>query len=280
TARLYATDMTTLKTYMLYSSANIDSGGWNYIGMSWYNNVWYIWLSTTLSKTTTEKFQHVVLTFSKGNLGKVPVATFQHKFENDQLMDSAGNPDSTYGSTIYYAPCEEGVAAGTYGAGQGRHIHFGIIFRGDLYTYGAPLTAPSRFYSSDDPSWVIQIDTKQTDMGYAHYVNSSHSPFDNPRYFRRSTDELYRGRPALKVRDTYDGYVGDHNLISSSSTIPKNNGLVVNSSVKNVSHWSFKQNSLSGVLGPNQDPHYNEAAVCISGSTLYKFTGEVGYFIL
>ncbi|MFI8714426.1 hypothetical protein ACIGKN_21180, partial [Brevibacillus brevis] len=31
TARLYATDMTTLKTYMLYSSANIDSGGWNYI---------------------------------------------------------------------------------------------------------------------------------------------------------------------------------------------------------------------------------------------------------
>ncbi|MED1945843.1 MULTISPECIES: hypothetical protein [Brevibacillus] len=281
TGRLYVVDMTNGKIHLIYTNSNIDNGGWDYIGVTGYNSAIYLWLTTWSTKSTTEKFPHISLTFDKGKLGATPTVSLKRVIENDTVFSNPDYPDSTYGSTIWYAPCEMGVVAGTK-YNRGRRTHFGITSgASDVTTFDGYYGVPSRYYSSLTSNSVLVIEPGVTeDYGLQTYVDQTGGSLVNYRYLSRSTAEAYRGRPALYLRDLYDGYIGDTIGVSSTpNTILKNNGLVVNASVKNVEHWSFKQNVVEIVSGPNGEPHYNEAAVCIAGTTLYKYTGEVGYFI-
>ncbi|TQR29380.1 hypothetical protein [Brevibacillus brevis] len=280
TGRLYAVDMRVGAVYLAYTNTGLDTGGWDYIGTGDDAGTKYIWLTTTTSKTLTEKFQHVGLYFTSVSAGNPPSISVSQIHENSGIMGSDTDyPPDKYGSNIYNAPCELGTHMGTRTGVNGRRKTISVKNYGYLNSYGGSYYAPTYYYNCYSQRVLLVGDSNPTTAYYIDVFNTTQNPFNSTIECNRTTRpvEAFRGRPALGGMDLYDGFMGD-NIEWGSGTAYKNTGIVIQAN-KVVTHWSCRGASVGYASGPNGEPHLNRASICIADTTLYKFTGEVGFFI-
>lgn len=284
TARLYAVDMTNGNVHLVYTSTAMPSIGWDYIGIYNYDGTkFYIMLTTKTSHSKTLAFPHTWLIFNKGRIGTTPTIGTTSIYTTQQMFSA--DTDPTYGSTVNFYPCEKGFLATMAGWSGGQY--YGIrrwwgagasaTTRGG--SYGGSFGNPGGWLSNYSYDGLITFQSGYVD--YYYDPTGTYSLFDYNYMVDRYGTEIQRGRVALGPRDSYSSYVGDRMSVLSGTTRPNfTNGLVVNSSVKNVNFYSHVGSTIASVSDSYGNSHFNYNPILIVGNVLYKYTGAYGKFIL